>query len=294
MFFILTISYKIKKTNKKIEKIKEYMLKKYVTFSNIENTWGDMILGMYNHVKTDNCYEDIYILKYVGDNFISNIYYMLCYFQLVVLLRLLYCQFTLIWYKAFSKDLSKYMLCINNSMSLFYNLPFNRSKCVSSNHNINIIWFAEFSKVLICSSNIINSFHNPEKIYSNKINVHICYNVICCIFIVLTLINILSLFYNMPFVRSKYVSSVVKIHICFVVKIRNDYTIFHYVQVNCHNILTKTEDSMAFIVNIFNNQTTNQILISLTVEVMLSLLSMKESEQVYSRTTLLLINHVIK
>lgn len=61
MFFILTISYKIKKTNKTIEKIKEYMLKKYVTFSNIENIWGDMILGMYNHVKTDNCYEDIYI-----------------------------------------------------------------------------------------------------------------------------------------------------------------------------------------------------------------------------------------
>ena len=66
MFFILTISYKIKKTIKKIEKIKEYMLKKYVTLSNIENAWGDMILGMYNHVKTDNCYEDIYIISYIG------------------------------------------------------------------------------------------------------------------------------------------------------------------------------------------------------------------------------------
>ena len=96
-------------------------------------------------------------------------------------------------------------------------------------------------------------------------------------------INILSLFYTMQLVRSKYVSSVVKIYICFVVKIRNDYTIFHYVQVNCHNIPTKTEDSMSFIVNIFNIQTTNQIVISLTVEVMLSILSMKESKQVYSR-----------
>ena len=103
-------------------------------------------------------------------------------------------------------------------MSLFYNLPLNRSKCVSSNHNINIIWFVEFSKVLICSSNIINFFHNCQKIYSNKMNVHICYNVICCIFSVLTLNNILSLFYNMPLVRSNYVSSVVKIYICFVVK----------------------------------------------------------------------------
>jgi hypothetical protein len=37
---------------------------------------------------------------------------------------------------------------------------------------------------------------------------------------------------------------------------------------------------MSFIVNIFNIQTTNQILISLTVGVMLSLLSMKESKQV--------------
>ena len=57
---------------------------------------------------------------------------MLCYFQLVVFLRLLhvYCQFTLIWYKAFSRDLSKYMLCINNTMSLFYILPLNRSKCL--------------------------------------------------------------------------------------------------------------------------------------------------------------------
>ena len=51
------------------------MLKKYVTFSNIENAQGDMILGMYNHVKTDNCYEDIYILNYVGDNFIIYIMY---------------------------------------------------------------------------------------------------------------------------------------------------------------------------------------------------------------------------
>ena len=42
------------------------MLKKYVTLSNIENAWGDMILGMYNHVKTDNCYEDIYIISYIG------------------------------------------------------------------------------------------------------------------------------------------------------------------------------------------------------------------------------------
>lgn len=91
---------------------------------------------------------------------------MLCYFQLVVFLRLLhvYCQFTLIWYKAFSRDLSKYMLCINNTMSLFYILPLNRSKCVSSNHNINIIiWFVEFSKVLICSSNIMVFFSQPSK-----------------------------------------------------------------------------------------------------------------------------------
>ena len=163
-------------------------------------------------MKTDNCYEDIYILNYVGDNFIIYIYYMLCYFQLVVFLKLIYCQFTLILYKAFSRDLSRYMLhfvCINNSMSLFYNLPLNRSKCVSSNHNI---WLVEFSKGLICSSNIINFFHYRQKIYSNKINVHICYNVICCIFNVLTLNNILSLFYNMPVIRSN-VSSVVKIYV---------------------------------------------------------------------------------
>ena len=74
---------------------------------------------------------------------------------------------------------------------------------------------------------------------------------------VLTLNNILSLFYTMPLVRSKYVSSVVKIYICFVVNIRNDQTIFHYVQVSCHNILTKTEDSMSFIVNILILQHSN-------------------------------------
>ena len=194
---------------------------------------------------------------------------MLCYFQLVAFLRLLYCQFTLIWYKAFSRDLSKYMLCINNTMSLFYNLPLNRSTCVSLNHNIYIIWFVEFSNVLICSSNIMNFFHYRQKIYSNTIHVHICYNVICCILSVLTLNDILSLFNTMSLVRSNYVSSEVKIcmYICFVVKIRNEYTIFPYVQVNRHNILTRTEDSMSFIVNIFNIQTTNQILISLTVEV---------------------------
>jgi hypothetical protein len=38
------------KTNKKNPKIKEFKLQKNETFSNIENTWGDMILGMYNHV----------------------------------------------------------------------------------------------------------------------------------------------------------------------------------------------------------------------------------------------------
>ena len=54
------------------------MLKKYVTFSNIENAQGDMILGMYNHVKTDNCYEDIYISNYVDDNLIIYIY-ITCY-----------------------------------------------------------------------------------------------------------------------------------------------------------------------------------------------------------------------
>ena len=42
------------------------MLKKYVTLSNIENAWGDLILGMYSHVKTYNCYEDIYIISYIG------------------------------------------------------------------------------------------------------------------------------------------------------------------------------------------------------------------------------------
>lgn len=192
---------------------------------------------------------------------------MLCYFQLVVFLRLLYCQFTLIWYKAISIDLSKYMLCTNNSMSLFYNLPPNSSKCMSSNHNINMKWFKEFTKVLICSSSIINLFHNCPKIYSNKINVHIYYNVICCILSVSTIYNVMSLFYNMPLVRSKYVSSVVKIYICCVQKICNDYTIFHCVQVICYNILTKTEDSISFIVSIFNIQTTTQILISLTVKV---------------------------
>ena len=187
---------------------------------------------------------------------------MLCYFQLVAFLRLLYCQFTLIWYKAFSRDLSKYMLCIDNTMSLCYNLPLNRSTCVSLNHNIHILWFVEFSNVLICSSNIMNFFHYRQKIYSNKIHVIICYNVICCILSVLTLNDILSLFNTMSLVRSNYVSSEVKIcmYICFVVNIRNEYTIFPYVQVNRHNILTRTEDSMSFIVNIFNIQTTNQII----------------------------------
>ena len=45
------------KTNKKNPKIKEFKLQKNVTFSNIENTWGDMILGMYNHVDWPRIHE---------------------------------------------------------------------------------------------------------------------------------------------------------------------------------------------------------------------------------------------
>jgi hypothetical protein len=106
-----------------------------------------------------------------------------------------------------------------------------------------------------------------------KIHVHICYNVICCILSVLTLNDILSLFNTMSLVRSNYVSSEVKIcmYICFVVNIRNEYAMFPYVQVNRHNILTRTEDSMSFIVNIFNIQTSSIHLLCLFYDIDLDL-----------------------
>ena len=51
------------KTNKKNPKIKEFKLQKNVTFSNIENTWGDMILDMYNQCRLTQSSRNVSVLS---------------------------------------------------------------------------------------------------------------------------------------------------------------------------------------------------------------------------------------
>ena len=51
------------KTNKKNPKIKEFKLQKNVTFSNIENTWGDVILDMYNQCRLTQSSRNVSVLS---------------------------------------------------------------------------------------------------------------------------------------------------------------------------------------------------------------------------------------